>query len=134
MWWVNQDLELQEWEDFIKSNKIKILAIIMLFPINNPQGYKENVISFIELSFGEGFTTIDLIENMKLYVSDIEESYKNTIIGNMGSSGTVDSLLHIVQCWRACAVNEENQALHLVLYFSHTMYKYYSRIGFPPIK
>ena len=44
MWWGNQELELQEWEDFIKYNKTRILAIIMLVPNNNPQGYKENVI------------------------------------------------------------------------------------------
>ena len=53
---------------------------------------------------------------MKLYVSDIEESYKDTIIGHMGNSGTEDSLLHILQCWRECAVNEENLYLPMVLY------------------
>ena len=41
---------------------------------------------------------------------------------------------YIVQCWIACAVNEENQALCIVLYCSHFMYKYYSRFGFLPIK
>ena len=30
MWWVNQYLEQQEWEDFIESNKIIIPAVIML--------------------------------------------------------------------------------------------------------
>ena len=73
MWWVNQDLELQEWEDFIKSNKIKILAIIMLVPKKIPQGYKEHVISCIAFYFGYIVTIIDWIENMKLYVYDIEE-------------------------------------------------------------
>ena len=52
---------------------------------------------------------------MKLYVSDIEESYKDKIIGNMGNSGTLYLLLHILYCWSVCAVNEENQALPLVL-------------------
>ena len=51
MWWENQKLELQEWEDFIKSNKTRILAIIMLVPNNNPQEYKEHVISFIVFDF-----------------------------------------------------------------------------------
>ena len=45
---------------------------------------------------------------MELYVSNIEESYNGTIIGNIGNAGTSYLLLHIVQCWRACAVNEEN--------------------------
>ena len=45
---------------------------------------------------------------MKLYVSDIEELYKDTIINHLVNSDTVDLLLHIVQCWRGCAVNEEN--------------------------
>ena len=67
---------------------------------------------------------------MKLYVSDIEESFKDTIIVNMGNLGTAYLLLHIVQCWGACADNEGNQALPLVLYFSNTMYKYYSCLGF----
>ena len=38
MWWVNQYLELQEWQDYIKSNKTRILAIIMLVSNKNPQG------------------------------------------------------------------------------------------------
>ena len=37
MWWVNQDLELQEWEDIINSNKTRILSIIILVPNKNPQ-------------------------------------------------------------------------------------------------
>ena len=44
MWWVNQDLELKEWEDCIKPDKTIILAIIMLVPNNNPQVYKQDVI------------------------------------------------------------------------------------------
>ena len=31
---------------------------------------------------------------MKLCVSDLDESYKDTIIGNLGHSGTADLLLH----------------------------------------
>ena len=52
----------------------------------------------------------------------------------MGNSGTSDLLLHMVKCWRVCAVNEENQALNLVLYCSHMMYTNYSPLGFSPIK
>ena len=69
---------------------------------------------------------------MKLYVSDIEESYKDKIIGNMENSGTLDLLLHIIQCWRECEVNEEIWYLTMLLYCSHMMYKYYSYLGFPP--
>ena len=78
----------------------------MLVPNNNPQGYKENVIQFNAFTFGGGVNIIYWLEKMKLYVYDIEESYKDTIIGNLENSGTADLLLHIVQCWRACAVNE----------------------------
>ena len=48
---------------------------------------------------------------MKLHVSNIEESYKDTIIGHLVNSDISYLLLQIVQCWRECAVNEENQAL-----------------------
>ena len=37
IWWGNQDLELQEWEDYIKSKKTRIIDIIMLVPDKNPQ-------------------------------------------------------------------------------------------------
>ena len=70
---------------------------------------------------------------MKIYVSDIEKSYKDKIIGHMINSVTVDLLLHVVQCRRACAVNESNQNLHLVMYCLHLMYKYYYRLVFFPI-
>ena len=43
----------------------------MLVPNNNPQGYKEHVISFISFYFGEDATIIDWLSNMKLYVSNI---------------------------------------------------------------
>ena len=52
---------------------------------------------------------------MKLYVSNIEESYKYTIIVNMVNSGTGDLLLHILQFWCSFAVNEENQSLPIFL-------------------
>ena len=71
---------------------------------------------------------------MKLYVSDIEKSYKDTIIGHLVNLGTEYLLLHIVQCWRECAVDEENRYINMVMYCSHMMYKYYSRLGFFPIK
>ena len=71
---------------------------------------------------------------MKLYVYDIEESYKYTIIIHLENTGTVDLLLHIVHCWSTCAVDEEKYAVPVVLYCSGMMYKYYSCLGFFPIK
>ena len=56
MWLGNQDLQIQEREDCIKSKKARILAIIMFVPKNNPPGYKEHVIYFITFSFVEGVT------------------------------------------------------------------------------
>ena len=41
---------------------------------------------------------------MKLFVSDIEESYRYTIIGYMVHSVTEDLLFHVVQYWFACEV------------------------------
>ena len=87
MWWGKQELELQDWEGCIKSNKNRILSIVMLVTNNNTPGYKEHVIYFIAFAFGKGVTIIDLIANIKLYVSDNEESYNDTIIGNMGNAG-----------------------------------------------
>ena len=52
---------------------------------------------------------------MKVHVSDIEESYKDTIIGYLGNSGTDDLLLHIVQCWHVCVVNEEKWSTLMVV-------------------
>ena len=60
---------------------------------------------------------------MKRYLCNVEQSYKDTIIRNLINSGRADLLLHIVQHWRVCAVNEENKALTLVMYCSHIMYK-----------
>ena len=93
----------------------------MLVPNKNPQGYKEHFISFIAFAFGEGVTIIDCLANMNLYVSVIEKSYKSTIIGHLLNAGTYYLLLHIVHCWSSCAVNEENQALPMFLYFSHVV-------------
>ena len=98
MWWVNQDLELQQWEDFIKSNKTRILAMIMLVPNNNLYGYKQHVILFIDFASRKGVTIIYWIGKIKRYESDFEESYKVAIIGDMVNSGTTYLLLHIVQC------------------------------------
>ena len=71
---------------------------------------------------------------MNIYASKIEESYKYTIIGRMGNSVTSYLLLHILQCWRGCEVDEKYWSLPMVLKCSHMMYKYYSGIGLPPIK
>ena len=58
------------------------------------------------------------------------ESYKDSVIGHLGNLGTVYLLLHIVKCWHAYAFYEDNWVLHMVIYFSGTMYKYYSRLRF----
>ena len=71
---------------------------------------------------------------MNLFVSFIEESYKDTIIRSLVNSGVSYLLLHIVQCWHECRVDEENQPLTLVLYCSHIIYKYYYHLWFIPIK
>ena len=68
MWGENKYLELQEWEDFINSNKTIILAINMLVRNKNPQGYIENFISFITSAFVESVTIIDWPTKIKLYV------------------------------------------------------------------
>ena len=41
-------------------------------PNNNPQGYREHTIYFIEFDFGEGGTIIDWLSKMKFYVPGIE--------------------------------------------------------------
>ena len=87
----------------------------MLVPNKKPQGYKENTILFIAFAFGEVVTIINRLANIKLYVSNFDESDKDTIIGNLWNSGTAGLLLHLVQCWREYAVNEENQALPMVI-------------------
>ena len=65
--------------------------------------------------FGEGINVICCIASMNIYVSDIVESYKDIIIGNLVNSGTSDLLLHILQCWCECAVDEDNRSLPMVL-------------------
>ena len=60
---------------------------------------------------------------MNIYVSNIVESNKDSIIGNLGNSGKAYLSLHIDQCWRAFSVDEENQDLPIVLYCSGMMYK-----------
>ena len=54
---------------------------------------------------------------MNLYVSNIEESYKDTIIVHLGNSGTAYLILHKVQCWRACAVDEKKGSTYGSLLF-----------------
>ena len=77
-------MELQEWEDYIKSKNTIILDIIIYLPFNNTPGNKESIIYFIRFAFGEGVTIIDCLANMKLFVSEIVESYKETIIWVFG--------------------------------------------------
>ena len=57
----------------------------------------------------------DWLESMNLYVSNIEELYKNTIIGHLGNSGKAFLSLNIVHFLRICAVGEEKQSLLTVL-------------------
>ena len=54
---------------------------------------------------------------MNIDVSNIVESYKDTIIGHLGNAGTSYLLPHIVQCWCACAVDKNNWDLHIVIYY-----------------
>ena len=65
---------------------------------------------------------------------NIDESYKDTIIGHLGNSGTVYLVLQIVQCWRACAVDEDKRVLTMVLYCSGIVYKYIIVLVLPPSK
>ena len=67
-------------------------------------------------------------------MSNIEELYKDTIIGHLVNLGTSYLLLHIVKCWSACAVDEEKSDLPIVMHYSGMMYKYYYRLRFFPIK
>ena len=48
---------------------------------------------------------------MKLYVSDIVEPYKYTIVGYLVNAGTADFLPRIVQYWSACEVDKLYQWL-----------------------
>ena len=54
MWWVNQELELQKWEDCINYKRTRILDIILLVSNKNLIGYKEHSIYFILFFFVEG--------------------------------------------------------------------------------
>ena len=71
----------------LKTNKNPIYYYVI--KTNNPQGFKEHVISFISFAFSKCINIIYCIANMKLYVSNIEKSYKDTIIGHLGNEGTV---------------------------------------------
>ena len=71
---------------------------------------------FIAFTFVGGVTIMYWPENMNIYVSNIEESYKGAIIGYLRCSVTEASLFHIVQCWRSCAVDEEKRYLPISMY------------------
>ena len=98
MWWGKRYLEPQKWEDCIKYKKIIILDIIMLVPNKNTIRYKEHETYFIAFDFRDVITIIYWPENMKFYVYDIVESYKESIIFHLGNPAIVDLLLHILQC------------------------------------
>ena len=48
------------------------------------------VILKFSFDFGEGVTITDCLGKRKIYVSEIVESYKDTIIGFLGNTGTTD--------------------------------------------
>ena len=91
---------------FHKSKETKNPSYYYVSYKNTPQGYKEHVNYFIAFDIRECVTIIYCLENMKLYVSNIEESYKDTLIGHLGNLRKEYLLLHIVQCWSACEVDE----------------------------
>ena len=64
----------------------------------------------------------------------ILRNHKDKILSNLVNLGTVDLLLHILQSWVACVVDEKKWSLIMVLYCSGIMYKYENRLGFFPIK
>ena len=66
MCWGNQESRLQDWEDWTKFKKTRILDINKFVPNNNTPLYIEHVISSIAFAFGEGFNIIDWLANMKL--------------------------------------------------------------------
>ena len=74
------------------------------------------------------------MENMKIYVSENVEYYKNTIIGYLGNASTADLLLHIVQRCHICDFYEDNWDTPVVLSCSGMVYVYYSNFGFLSIK
>ena len=71
---------------------------------------------------------------MNIYVSDIVKLYRDTIICHLVNSGTSYLLFCIVQCWHVCEFDEDNRSLPMVLYWLGIMCKYYSCLGFFPIK
>ena len=83
-------MEVKQWEDCIKCKKTRILAIIMIFSNKNPPVYKEHVIYFIAFSFETGVTIIDFMANMRIYVSEIVESYKDKTFGHFENAGTAE--------------------------------------------
>ena len=95
----------------------------MLVANKNPQGYKECVMYVTVFYFGYGDSIIDWLANIKLYVANIEESYKDTIIGHLVISYIAYLLLYIVQYFPKCSVNEEKWDLTMVLYYTVIMYK-----------
>ena len=69
---------------------------------NNPLGYKEHIISFIVIAFGDCLTIVDWMVNMNTHLSDIMKSYEDTIIGYFVNASSAELLIHIVQCWHDC--------------------------------
>ena len=71
----------------------------------------------IEFSFGEGVKIVDWLINIKIYVSEIVKLYKDTIIISLNNCGNKDLFIHIVQCWSACFIhNDQERSLPVVLY------------------
>ena len=68
-------------------------------------------------AFVEGVTVIDFLANMKIYVSYMVELYKDTIICSLSTAVPAELLLHMVQCCHASTVDEDIQALPVVIYY-----------------
>ena len=86
-------MELQEWQDCIKSNKTRTVAIIILVLDRNPQGYNEQFIKFIDFYFGIYVAINHWLENIKQYMCLILKNHiEKKFIRNMGNSGTAYSL------------------------------------------
>ena len=99
----------------------------MLVTNKKPQEYKEHTISFTVFYSVENVSIVYFLENMNIHVSGIEKSYKYAIIGHLVHLGTDNLLLHIVQCWRGCAVDEEKKvSTYGSVLFRHYVYILFS--------
>ena len=80
----------------------------------------------MEFVFIEGIEIVYWMKKTKAHVSEIVESYKYGIIRFGGKTGNADLLLHIVQCWRACLVYDQNKALPVVFLLRNDVFIIFS--------